>query len=71
MNNIKVFLPSSVGLILVAIVVSFATWTNSNIWIPISAILVILGGIVFAMRSFLSSIEDRLKKLEDRAEGQS
>ena len=71
MNNIKVLIPSSVGLILVAIVVSFATWTNSNIWIPISAILVILGGIVFAMRSFLSSIEDRLKKLEDRAEGQS
>ena len=71
MNNIKVLIPSSVGLILVAIAVSFATWTNSNIWIPISAILVILGGIVFAMRSFLSSIEDRLKKLEDRAEGQS
>jgi len=69
MNNTKVVLPSAVGFILLAIVVSFVTWTNSNIWIPISAILVILGGIVFAMRSALSSIEARLKKLEDQAKG--
>jgi len=64
MNNSKILLPSSIVLILLAIIYSFATWNNSNIWIPISSILIILSIIVYVLRSVITSIEERLKKLE-------
>jgi ABC-type glycerol-3-phosphate transport system permease component len=64
MNNSKILLPSSIGLIFLAIVYSFSTWNNSNIWIPISSILIILSIIVYILRSVITSIEERLKKLE-------
>jgi uncharacterized protein YoxC len=53
---------------MMAIIVSFASWDNSNIWIPISAILIALGLIVFVIRSVLTSIEERLNKLEEQSD---
>ena len=38
----KFLMPSSVGLILIAIITSFATWTVDNTWIPITAIFLAL-----------------------------
>lgn len=64
MKNGTLLLPSSIGLILLAIIVSFATWNDSNIWIPISVLFVVLSIIVFVIRSMFVSIEERLKKLE-------
>ncbi len=64
MKNSKIFLPSSIGLILLAIIFSFATWNNSNIWIPIFIIFIVLSIIVYILRSVITSIDERLKKLE-------
>jgi len=68
MLNLKALLPSSIGFIMMAIIVSFASWDISNIWIPISAILIALGLIVFVIRSVLTSIEERLNKLEEQSD---
>lgn len=62
----KLFFPSSIGFIIMAVIVSFGTWTNSNFWIPISAILIILGIFTFVIRSTFNSMEARIKKLEDQ-----
>ena len=64
--NSKIFLPSSIGLIVLAIIASFASWNNSNIWIPVSAILICLSLLVFVIRSVFNSIDERLKKLEEK-----
>lgn len=64
MNNGKILLRLSIGLILLAIIALFAAWNNSNIWVPVSAILIILSVIVFVIRSVFVSIEERLTKLE-------
>jgi ABC-type glycerol-3-phosphate transport system permease component len=64
MNNGNILLPSSIGLIVLAIIYSFVTWNNSNLWIPISSILIVLSIIVFVIRSTFASMEERLKKLE-------
>jgi len=63
MNN-KIFFPSSIGFIVMAVITSFGSWNNTNIWIPISAILIILSLFTFIIRSMFNSIDERLKKLE-------
>jgi hypothetical protein len=49
-----------------AVIVSFASWNNTNFWIPISAILIVLGIFTFAISSAFNSMEARIKKLEDQ-----
>ena len=60
----KIFMPSSVGAILLAIIMSFATWTTDNIWIPITAIFLILSLIIFSFKLTINSLEKRLNILE-------
>ena len=62
--NTKILLPSTIGLLFLGVIVSLGTWNNSNIWIPVTALFMILGVIVFVLRSMLSAIEKRLKALE-------
>ena len=64
MNKTGFLLPSSIGLLLLAIVFYFASWNNTNISIPISAILFILSIIVFAVRFSLKEFDARLTALE-------
>ncbi len=62
----KLFFPSSIGFIIMAVIVSFASWNNNNFWIPISAILIVLGIFTFAIRSTFNSMEARIEKLEEQ-----
>ncbi len=64
--NYKMFLPSSIGLIMLAVITAFASWNNTTISIPISAILIILSLLIFVIRSTFNSIDERLKKLEEK-----
>ena len=70
MNISKIFMPSSIGLILLAIISSFGAWNNSNIWVAISAIFLLLSLIVFIIRTSFSSIDERLKKIEEQIKKQ-
>ncbi len=62
----KIFLPSSIGLILAAIITSFVTWKIENIWIPITAIFLALSAIVFSFKLTINSLEKRLNMLEEK-----
>ncbi|HMD14057.1 MAG TPA: hypothetical protein VKI62_05490 [Bacteroidota bacterium] len=64
MNKTGFLLPSSIGLLLLAIVFYFSSWNSANLSIPISAILFILSVIVFAMRLAFKEFDERLTKLE-------
>ncbi len=74
MHKSRLLLPSSIfGFIILAIIISFAKWDFSNIWIPISAIYLAVGFIVYVIRETFTSIEskfglmeERLKKLEEQ-----
>ena len=70
MNNLTILLRSSIGLIILAIVASFAPWNASNIWVPISSLLIILSLLVYVIRSSFSSIEERLKNIEEQLKKQ-
>jgi hypothetical protein len=52
-----------------AVVVSLLSFDLSNIWIPLSAILIVMGLQTLVTKSSLSSLEARLKQLEARVEG--
>ena len=67
MNKTGFLLPSSIGLLLLAIVFYFSSWNSTNISIPISAILFILSVIVFAMRLTFKEFDERLTKLENQS----
>ena len=64
----RYFWPSSLGLFLMAVIVSFLSFDLSNIWIPLSAILVAMGLQTLVTRRSLYSLEARLKQLEARVE---
>ncbi|MEE9431937.1 MAG: hypothetical protein V3V16_12895 [Melioribacteraceae bacterium] len=49
-----------------AVITAFISWNNTTIWIPISAILIILSLLIFIIRSTFNSIDERLKKLEEK-----
>jgi hypothetical protein len=66
MKTINFLLPSSIGLALVALVFSLATWNASSIWIPIALLLVVLSIIIYFLRNIFKSIEERLDKLEGK-----
>lgn len=65
----RYFWPSSLGFFLMAIVVSFLSFDLSNIWIPLSAILMAMGLQMLVTRRSLYSLEARIKQLETRVEG--
>lgn len=67
MNKTGFLLPSSIGLLLMAIVCYFSSWNNTNISVPISVILFILSVIVFAVRLVLKEFDERLRKLENQS----
>jgi hypothetical protein len=62
------FWPSSIGLLLMAVLVSFLSFDFSNIWIPLSAILVVMSFQTLVTRRNLFSLEARLKQLEAQME---
>ena len=62
----KLFFPSSIGFIIMAIIVSFGTWNNTNIWIPITAIFFVLALLTFVIRKMFNSMEQRIKRLEEQ-----
>jgi hypothetical protein len=64
MNSKKIMLFNSIGLVILAIVVYFIDWNNSNIWIPISSIFIILSINILLIRSVFISIDERFNKLE-------
>ncbi len=64
MNKTSFLLPSSIGLLLMAVISYFSSWNNTNISVPISVILFILSVIVFAVRLVLKEFNERLTKLE-------
>ena len=66
MNISKIFMPLSIGLILLAIIFYFEPWNNFNIGAPISFILLILSLIVYIIRTSFKSIEERLKRIEEQ-----
>jgi hypothetical protein len=66
MKTINFLLPSSIGLALVALVFSLTTWKPSSIWIPISALLVVLSILIYFLRNIIKSIEERLDHLEGK-----
>ncbi len=73
MQRSKLFLPTSIiGFIFLSIVVGYARWDFSNIWIPISFLFLAVGVLVYVIRETFKtieekflSIEERLKKLEE------
>jgi hypothetical protein len=52
-----------------AVVVSLLSFDLTNIWIPLSAILIVMGLQTLVTKSSLSSLEARLKQLEARVDG--
>ena len=62
----KMFLPSSIGLIFLAIISSFGTWSIDNIWIPITSIFLALSFLVFTLKITLNRTEKRLENLEEK-----
>ncbi len=62
----KIFLPSSIGLIIVAIIMSIGTWKIENIWIPITSMFLVLSAIVFSFRLTINALEKRLNILEEQ-----
>ena len=65
--NFRYLWPSSVGFFLMAVIVSFLALDSSHVWIPFSAILIIMGLQTFVTKSSLSSLEARLRQLEAQA----
>ena len=62
----KLFIPSSIGLILIAIITSFASWTVENIWIPITAVFLALSALVFSLKLTINALENRINILENQ-----
>ena len=62
----KLFFPSSIGFIIMAIIMSFASWNMTNIWIPITAIFFVLALLTFVIRKMFNSMEQRIKRLEEQ-----
>jgi len=70
MNIRTLLLRASIGLILLAIIDSFATWNVSNLWVPISSLLLILSLLVYVIRSSFALIEERLRQIEEQVKKQ-
>ena len=67
MHKSRLLLPSSIfGFIGLAIIFSFAKWDFSNIWVPISAIYLFVGFIVYVIRETFKSIETKFISIEER-----
>lgn len=60
---------SAVGLLLLAGIVSFLSFDISKIWIPLSAILVLMSLQTLMTKRNLSVMEARLKQLETQIAG--
>lgn len=66
MKRISLFMPSSIGLLLLAVIAANCSWDKTNVWIPISVTFLALSAIVFAVTKKINSIDDRLKELESK-----
>jgi hypothetical protein len=67
MHKSKLLLPSSIlGFVIVSIIVGYAKWDFSNIWIPISLLFLAVGFVVYVIRETFIAIEQRFLSLEER-----